>query len=390
MRQYLLAGAGALVVALIGAWILFARSPAPPPKPPTPPKPVEYGQVMQNMFDFQKGLAAAVQSRYPDPGLEILPTDDSPPIGTLYRPGLTMEANDHSCVPEVLPQGRGTTTFVSYQAGSNLAASLGVDQGVLQALDQAGAKVDQGHTTVIRFDEQSRVYLDDDRLSKVLEQPDCVRALAQGPFEMVRGYFRAKRVFQLSAAVGSGMNAARVATFEARRTSNASIDLSDLSPVAILQLRTRISAKPTTISPAAMPVSTPAPAAGSNGTLELLVDNPTVAGRENQIRLTISKPVAVQRQGMIYVHRDIADRSGRDQRAVALLRGLSLPVVSKIEQIASAKMPGRGQVRYFNPQDAAKAAHVAVALKGLGSFELAPIALTAPSGQLEIWLPKAQ
>lgn len=390
-RLYLTIVGGVVLVA-VAYWIFFRPTPIPTPPDPTVPTP-EPTQIV-DIFAYNRELARAIHDRYPDPDVAAVAIEDDPPIGTLYLPGRSYESNDHSCVPAELPQARASNAFASYRGTSGIFAALGLNSGVIKGLDKAGATVDQNQEVLIHFNDQSRIFLDDDRLHHLLEQPDCVAALAGKPFEMVRGYYRARRAFQLSASVKSAFDLDSIAEFNAKRVSQSAVELSDPAPMAVVQLRSLISiapATPTMATPTPMPIpaATGAPSPlPTQGTL-LTVANPGVAKLASRLNVTLAHPFVLTNAGMVFIQRDSADTSGRGDRAVALVRGLGLRVAGKVEAIESRKMPGRGEVRYFNPGDEALARRVAAALGEIAVFAVKPIPLAAPSGQLEIWLPKA-
>lgn len=100
-------------------------------------------------------------------------------------------------------------------------------------------------------------------------------------------------------------------------------------------------------------------------------------------------PVLTQARPRVYLQVSRAD-PGVGGRLDAVLQALqALPLlVPPVEAVEPAKMPRYNQVRYFNRADRASADQVVQALAGLGlaaSAVLVP--LSAPPGQLELWLP---
>ena len=66
-------------------------------------------------------------------------------------------------------------------------------------------------------------------------------------------------------------------------------------------------------------------------------------------------------------------------------------VASSVEKIDSLKMPIVAQVRYFNEADKPLAETALAQLqKQFPNAKLVRIALPAPTGQLEVWLPRVQ
>jgi hypothetical protein len=117
-----------------------------------------------------------------------------------------------------------------------------------------------------------------------------------------------------------------------------------------------------------------------NGRAALLGPQPTIA---------IEKPKVSSSTGRVFVQSDYQDTSDKDELIVKDLRSASFNVESTIDRIKSSLMPRVAEVRYFNEADKDVADRALQEVrKTFPSATTVRVALPAPSGQLEVWLPR--
>lgn len=369
-----------LFVVAVGAiaWLLFVAPPRPGPD-----NDGDYVQVAGSMAKFDDSLATVAldQLDHP-PGLGIRPTDAEVPVGTLFMPGRSLSVDDESCVPQPAPRAyAAASTFPQYKASSGLAAQVGLNEGVLAALADAGATIDRGKAVTIAFEDVTRTYLNDQALKQVLQRPACQAALADGPVSMIRGYFAGRRAFEVTTTNTGGLRAGlKIAKFDVSRSQGtASARLSDTVNHGFLQLYTEVHA-----SPVASATAAATPAAG-----EIVVPDKGLKMNAG-IAIRLTPPAQIASSGHVYVQRDAGDASGRADRLVAALRGAGFPVAAKVEMVPSDRMPTKAQVRYFNIADRDTAERALGLLRAdFADAGLLRFPLPSPPGQLEIWLPRA-
>jgi hypothetical protein len=106
----------------------------------------------------------------------------------------------------------------------------------------------------------------------------------------------------------------------------------------------------------------------------------------------LAKPTAAAASiegGTIYVQRDAEDSPQNAKAVVDALAASHINVETNVQKIPSAKMPSDAQVRYFRPEDKAKAEGVLATLTSrYPAAKLVALRLPSPPGQLEVWLPK--
>lgn len=384
-------GIGAALIALIG-YLLFIQ-----PQPPVTTHSDSYAQAVQSLADFDGQLARVALAQLGNmPGLGIRPTDAEVPIGTLFIPGRSLDLDEDACRVDPAPASYTAGAFPDFTVQDSVAASVGLSPAVTRSLASAGAQLARGSTVTIHFDVLKRQYLDDHKLAELLKRPACLAALSAGPVSMIRGYFRGQRSFILSTKNGGKLDASlsKVANFDiARGSGDSSVTLKDAGDFGFLQLYTQVAATPaaaTTTVPVEhgrLPPIGPMPAPGPPRSPAAPSAAPGVAPTTAVVTVAAA-PIAAQ--GRVYLQRDVLDDSHADGAVAAALTAAGFPVVPKVEAVPSRKMPTSAQVRYFNATDLAVAVRALALLRAsFPGARLVRVALPSPSGQLEVWLPKA-
>lgn len=106
--------------------------------------------------------------------------------------------------------------------------------------------------------------------------------------------------------------------------------------------------------------------------------------------ISVTKPsVVINSAGRTYVQRDKLDSSGNANLIVTALKASSFSVGTAVEAIESRRMPKLAEVRYFNESDQFKAEGAVLILRAkFPDAVVRRVALPAPPGQLEVWLPR--
>lgn len=314
---------------------------------------------------------------------QVIVTQAVYPIGTLMRQGSTIPVDYTACTPAARPPLADTPSlFPSYSLSRETAAQFGLDEAVLEGIAQAGGNISRTSGVRLDFADSAISTLSDRDVKQLAAVPLCKELLAEGPVWMVRGYVFGRRTFRFDRAQANDANlkVTKIASFDVKLADGTSqVAISDNGPVGFLQIVSALAPAP---APPPPPPPTPGPTPATSGQPDNPPPLPTIA---------VKRPALVAtRAGRVFVQRDQGDTSGTDAKVIAALRATELPVVSKVEQVDTARMPSVAQVRYFNDED------VAVANTALGTLSkfyagarLVRVQLPSPRGQLEVWLPKA-
>jgi hypothetical protein len=201
--------------------------------------------------------------------------------------------------------------------------------------------------------------LADNDIQNLLRISKCVGAIPKSTVLLVRGYILGQRTFLLKNEKANDVkgNIPKIASFNVSVGSgDASLNLTDDAEVKFLQIVSQVTIAPTSTN-----------------------------------LVAVTKPEVIGGTGRVYVQRDRADLTNKAKLIVDALRAASFNVVSKVETVDSARMPKAAQVRYFNESDKPMAEGALREFqKQFPNASIVRIGLPAPSGQLEIWLPKAQ
>lgn len=317
---------------------------------------------LASMDDLLAQLASRAQDRIgSSPDFKIIVTSAAYPIGTLMHVGTTIPVDYSACQAASQPPSAPTPNlFPNYTITQGVAVGFGVDPALLHGLASAGAGIDATKSVNVAFSNSHLLTLSDSDMKQIKSLPGCASQLAAGPMLLVRGYIVGRRTFTVATKTDVDANLRLPATgsFVVAARDSRAVDIADNGDVGYLQI-----------------VSELKPAATASG---ITVSAPT-AGTASQAL-----------SGRVYVQRDASDSSGRDAAIVAALGAASFSVVPQVQSIASTKVPNNAQVRYFNVEDAPRAKLALAELQKIyPAAQLVKVGLPSPSGQLEIWLPRA-
>jgi hypothetical protein len=314
------------------------------------------------MDALQQELAERARSRlgFSD-DFQINVTQIDFPIGTLIRrepPQVPVSYT--ACAPaSAPPRMSAPSLFPNYTLSSRAAVAFGLDDDVVRAIVDAGAEVGGNRTVDLSFRNIQAEVLADNDIQALAQASACRDALAGGPVLLVRGYIAGERKFK----------------FAAERNSGAQLGLRDFGSLKV--------------TPASGGNAVEVADAGSNRFLQV-VSQIGLAAPQAASALTVEKPQVTSGSGRIFVQMDQSDQSGLADRVVGALGG-SFRVEPRVERLASNKVPTTPQVRYFNAEDKAKAEAAAAEIRPLyPNVTTLLVGLPAPSGQLEVWMPRAQ
>ncbi len=289
------------------------------------------------------------------------------PIGTPLRMDKVIPIAE--CKPPTPPTSApAPTMFPDYKLSKSLAISLGLDNAVLTQIAELGASAKDADTFSYQIKEPVVTVLNDKHLKELVAQKECLEAMGGQPVRMVRGTVSGQRDFVLSTTTTGELKGkvAKVGSFDVSGgIGNSDISIKDSSPKAFLQIVSLVT-PPAAGSESAKPAATVS---------ALPVAPPASSGSSPDL-------------GKVYVQQDKTDTA--DTKSVISGLQKTFSVASAVEKIDTSKMPKDPQVRYFNDQDRAKAEQIAAELKTKGYATAAPVrlGLPAPSGQVEVWLPK--
>lgn len=325
----------------------------------TNPPPLPSASFYNNIDKFQAELADRVSSLF-NPGnqadFKVVVSQASYPIGTVLRPNSTIPIDYTSCLlASKPPKIDANNLFPTYSLSTGLAIDFGLDSDVIKKLLNFGITVKDTDAVQVQV-RNSQVELASDRDLEVLTaKAACKSVISKQPVWIIRGYILGQRSFETKNETANDVKGKidKIASFDiSLRSGNSSVNITDENPKEFLQIISALSNKNTATA-----------------------------------FTSLTTPVA---DGKIYVQRDKLDRSLAAQKTANALSLYGFTVSRAIEPVNSSSMPRTAQVRYFNDADKPKAEKALELLKqNFNSAALVRVGLPAPSGQLEVWLPKA-
>lgn len=371
------------------------------------PKPDEVKAAYSNIDDFQKELAIRAQDvmgKADD--FKIVVTQASFPIGTLMRVGSTIPIDYTGCLPPSSPPKYSTPSlFPPYNLSKTLAIDFGLDNEAIKKLANFGVIIkDTDQITLSVKGSQLQVLADND-ITKILSKSDCRSAIPTSSVWLVRGYVFGQRNFLLKSENANNVKGkiVKIASFNIDIGSgNQSVSITDESEMGFLQIVSQVTLPRADVA-ATVERAKADDAAKSKG--DKAYDAATDKGSKGWGILTtdsirdriviapaiVEQPKLVGTAGRVYVQRDHQDLSNKGENIVKALQNASFSVERNIERIDSSRMPKTAQVRYFNENDKVLANRALTDLQKLfPTAVLIRIGLPAPSGQIEIWLPRVQ
>ena len=291
-------------------------------------------------------------------------------VGTVLESTRAVPVTFSKCTPpdgdpevQTLP---APTLFSSYSMSRDIGVSAGLDEGVLKGLADANAKADFSQTVALDIADAETKMWSNVGFNQVLKSDACRGVLEPGmTYRLVRGLVLGRRQFEFSVKnTGSGaVNVPNIANFTINVGGNGStVTVSDATTSGFLAVVSQftVAANPTAATALVKPTETASPdPSGSAGT--------------------------------IFVQGDADDSPEHGRSVIAALTAARIKVAPSIEKLAAAKLPKQAQVRYFRPEDKAKAEGVLATLKDrYPDAKLVPLRLPSPPGQVEVWLPRVE
>lgn len=339
---------------------------------PSPPKLAVY-TVLDN---FQRDLAVRAGSQI-DPNREaqdfhVWPAAFSEDVGTVLRPNSTYVISYDICAPHphLAREKNYPNLLPEVRLTQGIAVDAGLDPKAIKGLSDAHVKIENSDTYQLSIEDPKITWLDDAAVEEITALDRCSRLIKQkGHVWLVRGAVSGKRVFEIAskdegALGGKSQTIGQLSISGNLATSKVAIRDTESQSFLLL-------------------VSEIVPSADQREGVKII--------RPSEVR------VENLQNGKIYVQQDATDDRFRGASIVqALQNELHLPVVAKVELVPTAKMPSTPQVRYFNDSDLEEANSILNVLRAkldlTASRDKAPVAvrvrLPAPTGQLEVWIPK--
>ncbi len=352
---------GAAIVALVaGGMVLFLRF-----GPDERPRPLETASLLATLADD------ATESLHDSRARVRAPLFGAEQIGTLINPDGAVGVS-RGCRIAVEPVTLHPPGFPpqTYHLTQNAAAKW--TQGFLGGLS-AKLNLGSSRTVDLSFDDVLAKMLYDDDIIAMAGSPECRQVIGDRKLWIVRGYIQARRHFTIEGGFTDqgGIGLGSTNDFQVDANSGSStVEVTDREPIALFEIISAVD--PGSSTPLAAPHASNA----------VLIGQATVGG---QPRLVAVSPVK-KLEGQVFFQRDRNDRSGIDAELVKSVSAAGIPVERTVEAVSTA--PGRANVRYFNDEDSAKAEKVLEVIRTrYPDATLSRFPLSAPRGQMEVWLP---
>lgn len=328
--------------------------------------------TIANYDDLNESLAKRVRTALgiadASSTTQILVTANKSGIGSIFRTGgRWIPVDDSSCQFPVPTKAEMPNVFTTYEVNKALAASVGLDSSLIQALAKFDVNISNDSSFSFSIQDAEVQVLSDNTFASGLSKPTCanaVKAANNADLYVVRGYVSGKRAFTTSVdtkrLVQAGVT--KIANFDINAGSGkATLGISDDKPMEFLQILELIPARPGASSaPPAASVSSAPP----------------------------SPSVPKGAVSIIYVQQNLADDKSVGIAARDILSRAGLPVEKQVESLKGT--PNKTQVKYFRDADQVAAAHVAELLAAkFGNVDA--IRAKAPNvkaGQVEVWIAK--
>lgn len=329
---------------------------------PPPPDIAVYGQ----MDKFLEQLAERAGTHIGSAGdFRIVVTRAAFPIGTQLHVGSTRPIDFNACVPtNAPPKFSAPNLFPSYELSKSLAVDLGFDNDLIKKLADFGVTVKDTDKIGLSVKSAKVQTLADNDLSELLAKAACKKSIRTPSFWLVRGYISGQRSFVLSNE-GTGNvkgNLEKIASFNVDVGSGkAALSITDENETAFLQIVSQVDM----VVPHVKGIKAITPTA------------------------VVTKPRSIDAPGRVYVQNGQADSARAAKAVAAQLQAVDFAVSLSNAKIDYSSLPLSAQVRYFNDSDkpdAQKALHEVQ--KQFPDATLVNVGAPAPTGQLEVWLPR--
>lgn len=305
---------------------------------------------------FYDEIAARVKRKIGATDFIVIPSVAAWPIGTVLRPGTTFPADATACVAaeKQIVSADTPNLFPDYANTYKNSIDLGIDDELVKNLVKVGVKLEDKDEVTLKVVESKLELIDDTTYSALSSKTECKSVLSGKELWIIRGYAIGRRSFVFSNHINRTGEARieKIASFKVDFGSgNSSLKVTDDKPAKFVQIISAVKIE-------------------QGVTKSFSPSVPTGAGR-------------------VFIQKDRQDSSGAGQTVVNSLRGANFGVESNVESIDSSKMPRVAQVRFFNETDRELATQAAEKLKvQFPEISILKLKLPAPTGQLEVWLPR--
>lgn len=332
-------------------------------------------------FDtFQKHLADRVSRQFGVDAASVVIAPAAYDLGWLLDSVQTYPADRTDCVPKPMPQAIAAPhLFPSYQLGSSWASTMTFGSEALQQLTNASLNVSHQANLVYSIDHVQVLLMDLKTVEEVSRNGACNEYVAAHPkSRLIRGVVLGKISFKFATDNPASAEAKlpKIGGISAKADpNNSTVTVTDDEPSQILEIVSILEMEPGGRKPASVtainrprgaappPNVAPAPEALAPGTPH------------------------------IFLQQDAADNPAMGQQVAAQLSAQwpKARVETRVERVATSKMPSSPQIRFFNAADQDLANKCRDRLKTATGIDarVVRIGLAAPAGQMEVWLQKA-
>lgn len=289
--------------------------------------------------------------------LIIIPAEATWPIGTVLRPGTTFPSDATACIAasQQIISADTPKLFPEFSSTIQNSLGLGIDSQLTKKLAEFGVKIKDKDTVTLKVTESKLELVDDTNYAQISAKPDCKSILAGKELWVVRGYALGKRNFTLNSELSRIVDTkiVKIGSFNVDLGSgDSSLKVIDDKPEKFIQIINAIKLE--------------------GGVIKNVL------------------PTAPSGVGRIFIQKDKLDKTNASQNLVNQFRAANFRVENSVESIDSSKMPRVAQVRYFNDADQDLANKVAENMRTqFPDVSVLKFKLPAPSGQLEVWLPRS-
>lgn len=409
-------------VAISAAWYTYwTHRPGPGPGP----------VPAQMSFDqFQAAMQQAVFTRYGGSAngsdFSVMVATPDADVGELIRAAGSLPVDQSDCAPNPAPTPLSFDgVFPAYTLSNDAAVTADLGGQAADALAHLNASVKSSSAVQFRVDNAKIRLLADNRIDQITGAGACHDYIStHSGVRLVRGVVTGRVTYSVALDHPADVKADLTKSFGSidveQDPANTTVNIASTDEVPLVSMLSVFEVKaapppapvPVGAAPGAAPAAPthlaqsheafhPGQAAQPQGPAHA---GPPAGGgapaappaAQPAVQLTIhpsTAPTTLPNGPRLYVQAD-SNESPTDTAAfVAFLQQAwpQVSVVPQVETVPSAKMPLVAQVRFFNAGDEP------LARQGLGilrqkypNARIIRIGLSAPAGQLEVWLPRQQ
>jgi hypothetical protein len=408
-------------IAISGGWYWYWSRHNPISGPVPVPAQLSFDQ-------FQGAMQDAVFKRYGGTAnggdFSVMVATPDADLGELIRPAGSLPMDQSDCAPNPVPAALPFDgVFPAYTLSSDAAVTANLGGQAADALAQLNTSLKSSSAVQFRVDNATIRLLPDNRIDQITGTGSCHDYISShSGVRFVRGVVTGKVTYSVlldhPADVKANLTQAFGSIDVQQDPDKTTVDISSNSVVPLVSMLSvfEVSAAPLTpvaSSPTAAPPPPP-PLLHSHAPLPVGAEGPALrpahvpadvpdrspasvpsAAAPATVQLTIhpaTAPIAASTGTRIFVQADTSAPHTDAAAFVSFLQGAwpSATVVPQVEFVPSAKMPNSAQVRFFNAADEPLADKcLGIMKQKFPTARKVRIGLSAPTGQLEVWLPKS-